>query len=708
MRGLGFPSFVCWSGLRRPRTKLSMTTTNEVASLEDELGSIAGGTRSKLSGFYDKDLKSFAVQVGVNRFSVTSTACAVLALIDDGDELLEGVAGALLDAEWRENDLFQLGSLVYAVSKLATKRPASKREVKKRLPRLAKAIDLLIASRARMTDSYRQQLSCYLQFWLAEALISVIEKDHDDDDNFSLLRKSCGLKETARPLATALARAHEVARNEVCRQISYDASGDRRGFDVMRLAYSLLAYVSVGKQKDRIIELWQCGIDESDFLDEDFHRPGGPEEIEVNEKLVKRSLEALFAAQQDDGLWPPGQAIYARSRRGFDLGNAFVFAPDFAASLLTKIDASSLRPFVPQIRNLAHWCAQNDIDSKGWRSSHLESRQGPPVAWATAHVSSFAKAGVKVARTILTDDVLEEFKGTPYRKNTPPDPALFESLLDSDLFEDDPNMTLKSVFSDRFIKPRSLEDTPSVPAYSAVLFGPPGTAKTTTAKAVARALGFGFVVIDTATLLEAGLANVMARVAYVFGRLKKLQDCVILFDEVEEFCLDRRGALATQSVESRMLTTAMLTQINDLRQARRCVFFIATNRLTAFDSAIIRPGRIDLLLFVGTPGLEPRLARFQNKLHKKILNTDDPDQRTTAPAPLVDTFRKFLEKHWQADLQFFNFLESDRFADAAADALLTSNTADLDLILKDHKATIVLRDTESRQDYIADRRSTRL
>ena len=59
------------------------------------------------------------------------------------------------------------------------------------------------------------------------------------------------------------------------------------------------------------------------------------------------------------------------------------------------------------------------------------------------------------------------------------------------------------------------------------MFGPPGTAKTTTAESVAAALGFGFVVIDTAVFLEDGLANIASRMAYVFDRLERLRDCVI-------------------------------------------------------------------------------------------------------------------------------------------------------------------------------------
>lgn len=72
---------------------------------------------------------------------------------------------------------------------------------------------------------------------------------------------------------------------------------------------------------------------------------------------------------------------------------------------------------------------------------------------------------------------------------------------------------------------------------------------------------------------------------------------VILFDEIEEFCLDRETP--GLGMESRMLTTSMLTKINDLRRGRKSIFFVATNRLRAFDSAVTRPGRFDLQVGVG-------------------------------------------------------------------------------------------------------------
>merc|ERR1711871_675260 len=148
--------------------------------------------------------------------------------------------------------------------------------------------------------------------------------------------------------------------------------------------------------------------------------------------------------------------------------------------------------------------------------------------------------------------------------------------------------------------------------YSLILFGPPGTAKTTIATNLASVINYNFVTIDTATFLADGLENVASRMSYIFDRLRSMRDTVILFDEIEEFCLDRENpALA---MASRMLTTAMLTQLAGLRRDQSNIFIVATNRLRSFDAAVIRPGRFDLLTFIGTPNYAAREQRLKRYL----------------------------------------------------------------------------------------------
>ena len=265
--------------------------------------------------------------------------------------------------------------------------------------------------------------------------------------------------------------------------------------------------------------------------------------------------------------------------------------------------------------------------------------------------------------------------------------------------------------------------------YSAILFGPPGTAKTTICEALAQRMGYDFIVIDTSTFLADGLTNVAARIRYVFTRLMALDKCIILFDEIEEFVLDRE--IAGLSMESRMLTTAMLTAINDLRKKRQSIFFIATNRLQIFDKAIIRPGRFDIQLFVGTPNLESRVKQFHDQLSSitttklsSLSSSSSPSTATKEQHPaavplseeetkqLVETYRNFLDSVWLDDAMFMNYLEGMQFAIACTNIVASGNALTFDVmaeILRQQAAVMTVRkDTQAREDFIKSMSLSRL
>ena len=208
-------------------------------------------------------------------------------------------------------------------------------------------------------------------------------------------------------------------------------------------------------------------------------------------------------------------------------------------------------------------------------------------------------------------------------------------------------------------------------------------------------MGYDFCVIDTAAFLADGLSNVSARIKYVFRRLMSLNKCIVLFDEIEEFALDRENP--GLSMESRMLTTAMLTAINDLRRSRQCIFFIATNRLRAFDSAITRPGRFDMQLFVGTPNMDSRVGQFRDVLAESIR-----DSRLREKA--VDSFRSFLHVVWSQDVMFMNYLEAVQFASACCDAVAAEGeltNEKMSAILKQQAAVMTVRGSAAREEYIS-------
>ena len=209
-------------------------------------------------------------------------------------------------------------------------------------------------------------------------------------------------------------------------------------------------------------------------------------------------------------------------------------------------------------------------------------------------------------------------------------------------------------------------------------------------------MGWDFLVIDTSAFLADGLSNVASRIRYVFERLQSLEKCVILFDEIEEFCLDREAP--GLGMESRMLTTAMLTAINDLRKAKRSIFFLATNRLRAFDSAITRPGRFDMQLFVGTPNLEARCIQLRQRLSASSI---DEGTIETAEAK----YREYLQRVWPENAMFMNYLEGMQFASSCANIVLNNGvemlTDDCMETILNTQSTVMTVRGQVREEYIA-------
>jgi SpoVK/Ycf46/Vps4 family AAA+-type ATPase len=225
--------------------------------------------------------------------------------------------------------------------------------------------------------------------------------------------------------------------------------------------------------------------------------------------------------------------------------------------------------------------------------------------------------------------------------------------------------------------------------------------KTTICEALSERMGWDFLVIDTATFLADGLTNVAARIRYVFDRLLFLRQCVILFDEIEEFCLDRETP--GLGMESRMLTTAMLTAINDLRRRKQSIFFLATNRLRAFDTAITRPGRFDLSLFVGTPNLEAKMKLFRNALSS--IAVDD-----VLKASAEKSYHEFLKSVWEEDAMFMNYLEGLQYATSIAKIVASGSALTHEILssfMKSQSAVMTLR-FSLRDEYKASMNLSRL
>ncbi|KAJ1885764.1 Ribosome biogenesis ATPase rix7 [Kickxella alabastrina] len=145
-----------------------------------------------------------------------------------------------------------------------------------------------------------------------------------------------------------------------------------------------------------------------------------------------------------------------------------------------------------------------------------------------------------------------------------------------------------------------------------LLWGPPGNGKTLLAKAIANESHTNFISVKGGELMSKYVGDSERAVRQVFSRARASSPCVIFFDELDALCSRRSG---DQSEASARVVNTLLTEIDGM-EGRKSVYIIAaTNRPDIIDPAMLRPGRLDKLLYVElpTPGERADILRTLSK-----------------------------------------------------------------------------------------------
>jgi len=414
----------------------------------------------------------------------------------------------------------------------------------------------------------------------------------------------------------------------------------------------------------------------------------------VDRSVVSRVIEVLTSAQKQNAYWRPVKPILS-TVQGMVL---FPVSVEVANSLLRSISIVDGRRqhdtfgaiALPLFKRYLGWLRARSVTIRadeteitGWHSEHV-NRRSIIHTWETSQVIEFLVSFRRLLKWQMANDLLvhSRFQVTPFKGANKEEARLLWDKTQKK-FEPVTSMGEAAATYLQIGKSYIPEGGKHPHNYSFLLYGPPGTGKTTVAENLAAALGYQMITITVSDFLAGGAAQLEARAKTIFDVLKSQPGCVVLFDEIDHFLLDRdSGLYESQDSQFQFMTPGMLTKLNELRREGRIIFIIATNYEERIDAAIKRVGRIDNKYLLLPPDAKQRMSIMRKFFEDKKLSFES----------LSGTNQKKLEK---ASL-FLGFNDLDATFRKLKDADPNSMAEKYEELLRSRARTISLEAYTSR------------
>ncbi len=177
------------------------------------------------------------------------------------------------------------------------------------------------------------------------------------------------------------------------------------------------------------------------------------------------------------------------------------------------------------------------------------------------------------------------------------------------------------------------------PPRGILLSGPPGSGKTLIARALANQCEASFISIKGPELLSKWVGESEKGIREIFRRAKQAVPCIVFFDELDALA-PRRGGSVDGHVGDRVIAQ-LLTEMDGIEGREGVIVLAATNRPELIDTALLRPGRFDLMVELQYPNEEERRTIFAVHLRG----------RPIAPEITAEELAKLTPKRSGADIE---------------------------------------------------------
>lgn len=160
------------------------------------------------------------------------------------------------------------------------------------------------------------------------------------------------------------------------------------------------------------------------------------------------------------------------------------------------------------------------------------------------------------------------------------------------------------------------------PSKGVLFYGPPGTGKTLLAKAIANECNANFISIKGPELLTMWFGESEANVRDVFDKARAAAPCVMFFDELDSIAKARGGNPGDGGGAGDRVLNQILTEMDGMNTKKNVFIIGATNRPDQIDTALLRPGRLDQLIYIPLPDDQSRLSILKAALRKSPIAED--------------------------------------------------------------------------------------
>ncbi len=393
-----------------------------------------------------------------------------------------------------------------------------------------------------------------------------------------------------------------------------------------------------------------------------------------NQKLIETITKTIFDEMRESGGWINGKPLLyvplnqkstktIKDVRIIDNGviqagtSAFHLYLMEPLNILLEIlpDSDSLNPYLDKIEIAFNWLIRNKITSsnvvdgknvEGWVFNYYGSEQKEPWSFVTAVVYRIFHNLDLLLRNRIRSIILKKYN-TIYDFPVKNDEYVYSNELEE------------------FISSQIKEYKDFNRVFSLLLFGPPGSGKTSIGYIISDLTNLPFVYITPNTFLKNGELNIGGTIQEVFNDLRLLNRVVVFIDEIDEFVRTRHktkeisGKLSNTVSDrsSRLSTTAMLTELDRLRKVNSIILLASTNYIQDVDPAIRRRGRFDFVVGIGPIDMKTRFNLLKKFMQLSKINSKESSKILEATVGFTYQEIEDLKTDWYD----FNSNEMDKF-----------------------------------------------